>query len=76
MNVYKVFTTEKVDCMFPTSVIKSVIVIAKCEKDALNTVIERYSDMFAGKNENLKIELFEKSESPMIINVEYFNDYY
>jgi hypothetical protein len=73
MKIYRIYSDKEPDCMFPSSLIKDVMVIANSEEQALDIVKKRYENYFVCDFEEVNI-VAVSGESGEIINVEYFND--
>ncbi len=72
MNIYKVFTTERDNTVFPETLILNATVIANSEQEALDLVEEIHGDNFSGTKENRQVALVcEFKNEAVIVNVEY-----
>lgn len=77
MKVFRVYTDESPDGMFPHMSVKSVVVIAKDEVDAKETVKKRYKDDFSCSFDKVQTEIVcDDITQPTILSVDYFSGNY
>ena len=67
MKVYRVYTNERSDKPFTESLLTSVNVLAENENDAKFIVLNRYSDRFVCKDNELLVEIITEP----ILSVKY-----
>lgn len=72
MKVYRVFTNEVCNSMYPEACIRSVVVMANNEDEAKE--IADKNDEFTCDKDKREIEIVcESIETPTVIAVEYYN---
>ena len=72
MKIYRVYTHEISNSVFNSTLIHSVLVMAKNEAEALEKVIQRHSNCFHCNDNELQIELVcDNMNEPTILNIEY-----
>lgn len=74
MTIYRIFSDKQPDCMFASTLVNDVVVIANSEDEAKEIVKKRHGDNFVCDYEDVSIEAICGNNEAMIINVTYFDD--
>jgi len=74
MTIYRIFSDKQPDCMFASSLVNDVVVMANSEDEAKEIVKKRHGDNFVCDYEDVSIETICSNNESIIIKVGYFDD--
>lgn len=74
MTIYRIYSNVQPDTMFASSLVCSVIVVARSEQEAKKIVEKKHGDKFVCDYKDVKVEAICGDNEATIVNVEYFNN--